>query len=53
MGAVRGNVTFPCSYTLGADGDSMNLYYGAADGGVALASGSVRELLRWLDEHGS
>ena len=48
-----GNVTFPCGYTLGADNDSINLYYGAADTSVALASGSVRQLLGWLDEHGS
>jgi predicted GH43/DUF377 family glycosyl hydrolase len=47
------NVTFPCGYTLGADGDTINLYYGAADTSIALASGSVRELLSWLDEHGS
>jgi predicted GH43/DUF377 family glycosyl hydrolase len=46
-----GNVAFPCGYTLGADGDAINLYYGAADTSVALATGSVRELLRWLDEH--
>ena len=26
-----GNVAFPCGYTLGADGDTINLYYGAAD----------------------
>jgi predicted GH43/DUF377 family glycosyl hydrolase len=47
------NVTFPCGYTLGADGDTINLYYGAADTSVALATGSVHQLLRWLDEHGS
>jgi predicted GH43/DUF377 family glycosyl hydrolase len=47
-----GNVAFPCGYTLGADGDTINLYYGAADTSVALASGSVRHLLGWLDEHG-
>jgi predicted GH43/DUF377 family glycosyl hydrolase len=46
-------VTFPCGYTLGDDGDTVNLYYGAADTSVALASGSVRELLSWLDQHGS
>jgi predicted GH43/DUF377 family glycosyl hydrolase len=46
-------VTFPCGYTLGDDGDAINLYYGAADTSVALASGSVRELLSWLDQHGS
>jgi predicted GH43/DUF377 family glycosyl hydrolase len=44
------NVAFPCGYTL--DGDTLNLYYGAADTSVALATGSVRQLLAWLDEHG-
>jgi predicted GH43/DUF377 family glycosyl hydrolase len=46
------NVTFPCGYTIGADGDTIHLYYGAADTCIALATGSVRELLRWLREHG-
>ena len=48
-----GNVAFPCGYTIGADGDTINLYYGAADSCVALATGSIRQLLAWLDEHGS
>jgi len=48
-----GNVVFPCGYTLGPDGDAINLYYGAADTSVALATGSIRELLGWLDRHGS
>jgi predicted GH43/DUF377 family glycosyl hydrolase len=48
-----GNVAFPCGYTVGADGDTLNLYYGAADTSIALATGSIRELLRWLDEHGT
>jgi predicted GH43/DUF377 family glycosyl hydrolase len=48
-----GMVAFPCGYTLGADGDSLNLYYGAADSTVALATGSVSELLAWLDRNGS
>jgi len=48
-----GNVAFPCGYTLGADGDAINLYYGGADSCVALATGSIRRLLAWLDEHGS
>ncbi|MBI3770291.1 MAG: glycosidase [Deltaproteobacteria bacterium] len=47
------NVTFPCGSTLGADGDTINLYYGAADTSLALATGSIRELLSWLDKHGS
>jgi len=48
-----GYVAFACGHTLDADGDTINLYYGAADSCVALATGSVRQLLRWLDEHGS
>ena len=48
-----GNVAFPCGYTLGADGDTINLYYGAADTSIALATGSIRQLLGWLDEHGT
>jgi predicted GH43/DUF377 family glycosyl hydrolase len=48
-----GNVAFPCGYTLGPDRDTINLYYGAADTSVALATGSIRRLLGWLDEHKS
>jgi predicted GH43/DUF377 family glycosyl hydrolase len=48
-----GNVTFPCGTTIGADGDTLNLYYGAADTSIALATGSISALMRWLDEHGS
>lgn len=42
------NVAFPCGLTLGADGDTIHLYYGAADTSIALATGSVEELLSWL-----
>jgi len=45
------NVVFPCGYTLGADSDTINLYYGAADTSIAMATGSVRAMLRWLEEH--
>ena len=48
-----GYVTFPCGYTLGDDGDAINLYYGAADTSVAMATGSIKQLLDWLDRHGS
>jgi predicted GH43/DUF377 family glycosyl hydrolase len=48
-----GNVAFPCGYTIDADGDGINLYYGAADTSIALATGRISELLAWLDEHGS
>ena len=46
------NVVFPCGYTLAPDGDTLNLYYGAADTSIALATGSIRELLGWLEKHG-
>jgi predicted GH43/DUF377 family glycosyl hydrolase len=46
------NVAFPCGYTIGDDGDSINLYYGAADTCIALAQGSIGGVLRWLSEHG-
>ncbi|HYK02646.1 MAG TPA: glycosidase [Thermoanaerobaculia bacterium] len=47
------NVTFPCGYTVGPDGDRLNLYYGAADTCIALATGSISGILKWLDKHGS
>lgn len=48
-----GHVAFPCGSTVGSDGDTINLYYGAADTSIALATASIQELLRWLDAHGS
>ena len=47
------NVTFPCGYTVAPDGDTLNLYYGAADTCIGVATGSIREILQWLDAHGS
>ena len=35
------------------DGDTVNIYYGAADCSIALARASVRALLEWLDANGS
>jgi predicted GH43/DUF377 family glycosyl hydrolase len=46
------NVVFPCGYTLLPDGDTLRLYYGAADTCIALATGSIRHMLDWLDHHG-
>jgi predicted GH43/DUF377 family glycosyl hydrolase len=46
-----GYVVFPCGYTLAPDGDTLHVYYGAADTSIALATGSVRAMLEWLDEH--
>lgn len=48
-----GYVAFPCGYTIGPDGDALNLYYGAADTSIALATGSIAQMLRWLDAHRS
>jgi predicted GH43/DUF377 family glycosyl hydrolase len=45
-----GNVVFPCGYTLDPDGDTLSLYYGAADTCIALCTGSVSALLQWLDQ---
>lgn len=46
------NVVFPCGYTVAGDGDTLRVYYGAADTSVALATGSIRALLDWLAETG-
>ena len=34
-------------------GDTLNVYYGAADTCIALATGSIRSILQWLDKHGT
>ncbi len=46
------NVVFPCGYTIAPDGDTIYLYYGGADTCIALATGSIRALLDWLDRNG-
>jgi predicted GH43/DUF377 family glycosyl hydrolase len=45
------NVVFPCGYTILPDGDTLHLYYGAADSSIALAVGSVSAMLEWLDNN--
>lgn len=47
------DVVFPCGQTIAADGDTIRLYYGAADSCMAMATGSIRALLAWLDLHAS
>jgi len=42
------NVVFPCGYTIAADGDTIRIYYGAADSSIGLATGSVRALVQWV-----
>lgn len=46
------NVAFPCGATVADDRDTLRLYYGAADTCIALATGSLRELVKWLDDNG-
>jgi len=46
-----GNVVFPCGYTIGTDGDTINIYYGAADTCIALATSSIKKMLEWLEEN--
>ena len=46
-----GNVVFPCGYTIAPDGDTLNLYYGAADTSIGLATGSLRAMLEWLERN--
>jgi predicted GH43/DUF377 family glycosyl hydrolase len=48
-----GNVVFPCGFSIGPDADTVNLYYGAADTSIAMATGSLEEMLDWLDRHGT
>lgn len=42
------NVVFPCGTTVCDDGDTILIYYGAADTSIGLAVGSIREMLDWL-----
>lgn len=44
-------VAFPCGYTVASDGDTLRLYYGAADTSIAVATGSIQAMLKWLNEH--
>jgi predicted GH43/DUF377 family glycosyl hydrolase len=46
------NVVFPCGYTIGLDGDTLYIYYGAADTCIALATGSIKALLEWVKQDG-
>jgi predicted GH43/DUF377 family glycosyl hydrolase len=47
------DVVFPCGQTIDADGDTIRLYYGAADTCIALATGSINSLLSWLELNSS
>jgi hypothetical protein len=47
MAAITDAISSP-----GRGRDAINLYYGAADSSIALAHGSIRNLLTWLDANG-
>jgi beta-1,2-mannobiose phosphorylase / 1,2-beta-oligomannan phosphorylase len=44
-------VVFPTGCVVGDDGDTLKIYYGAADSCIGLATGSIREMLDWLKKH--
>ncbi|HUI08378.1 MAG TPA: glycosidase [Verrucomicrobiae bacterium] len=46
------NVVFPCGFTIAPDGDTLRLYYGAADTSIAMATASIRVLVDWLKRNG-
>jgi hypothetical protein len=50
---LRHNHACHCDRMPGDNGDAINLYYGAADTCVGMATGSVGQLLDWLDRHGT
>ena len=44
-------VVFSCGWLLLDDGDTLRIYYGAADTSVCVATASLTSLLRWLADH--
>ncbi len=47
------DVVFPCGWVLDDDGDTLFVYYGAADTSVCVATASLSALLTWLGRHPS
>lgn len=45
------DVVFPCGWLLNDDGDTLRMYYGAADSTVAVATASLADLLDHLHGH--
>ena len=45
------NVVFPCGWVLRDDGDTVHMYYGAADTVVCVAECSLAAVLNLLEEH--
>lgn len=48
-----GYVVFPCGFTVSDDGDTLTFYYGAADTSICIATGSIKQMLDWLDREGN
>jgi predicted GH43/DUF377 family glycosyl hydrolase len=46
------NVVFPCGYTVTGNGNTLNLYYGAADRCIGVATCGIGDLLAWIKKHG-
>lgn len=46
-----GDVVFPSGFVLQDNGDTLQVYYGAADTSIGLATASVRAMLDWLKDH--
>ena len=46
-------VVFPGGWVLLEDGDTLRMYYGAADTSVCVATASLSRLLDWLEHHSS
>lgn len=44
---------FPCGCTVLGDGDTVRIYYGAADTSICVATGSIKKMLEWLDADGT
>lgn len=45
------DVVFPCGWLLDDDGDTLQVYYGAADTSMCVATASLAALLAWLGRH--
>jgi predicted GH43/DUF377 family glycosyl hydrolase len=45
------DVVFPCGWILRDDGDTLDMYYGAADSVICLATASLAELVDHLTSH--
>jgi len=44
-----GYVVFPCGHVVEPDGDTLRIYYGAADHCIGLATTRISALVEWLD----